>query len=245
MESLKGQFLAHCCLICICSHLGPSFGNTIFHITPMLMIQLYITVSALPYSNEWPHPMHCKYQILDGHTFFTDKWGQNRDSFSRSQGFEAPDSLFVNFPVGKTLWACQKLWGVILDTNLNFQKHISNISKTAFYHPRNTCKVRCFLSQSDSEKLFHAFISNRLDYCNAFFAGTTKQLLNKLQLIQNAAARILTKIKRFEHITPLTSLHRLPVKLRNDLKILLIVFKSMNSLAPFNIVDMLTEYTPD
>ncbi len=80
--------------------------------------------------------------------------------------------------------------GVILDADLNFQKHISNISKTAFYHLRNISKVRSFLSQSDSEKLVHAFISSRLDYCNSLFAGLTKQTLNKLKLIQNAAARV-------------------------------------------------------
>ena len=44
--------------------------------------------------------------------------------------------------------------GVILDADLTFQRHISNISKTAFYHLRNISKVRCFLSQSDSESWF-------------------------------------------------------------------------------------------
>lgn len=89
-----------------------------------------------------------------------------------------------------------KNFGVVLDADLNFHKHMSNIFKTAFYHLRNIAKVRCFLSQSDSEKLVHAFISSRLDYCNALFAGLPKQTLNKLQLIQNAASRVLTKTKR-------------------------------------------------
>ena len=124
--------------------------------------------------------------------------------------------------------------GVILDVDLNFQRHISSICKTAFFnHLRNISRVRSFLSQSDSEKLVHAFISSRLDYCNGLFAGLAKQTLNKLQLIQNAAARVLTKTKRFEDITPiLTSLHWLPVKQRFDFKIFIIVFKSMNGLAP-------------
>ncbi len=108
--------------------------------------------------------------------------------------------------------------GVIIDSNLNFQKHISSISKTAFYHLRNISKVRSFISLSDAEKLVHAFISSRLDYCNALFAGVTKQALNKLQLIQNAAARAITRT------TPiLISLHWLPVKQRTDFKILLYI----------------------
>ena len=76
--------------------------------------------------------------------------------------------------------------GVHLDADLSFHRHIFTISKTAFYHLRSIAKVRCFLSQSDSEKLVHAFISSRLDYCNALFAGLPKQTINKLQLIQNA-----------------------------------------------------------
>ncbi len=133
-----------------------------------------------------------------------------------------------------------------MDSDLNFQKHISFNYKTAFYHLRNMSKVRPILSLPDSEKLVHAFISSRLDYCNALFPGLTKQALYKLQLIQNAAARVLTKTKRCEHITPiLASLHWLPVKHRIDFKILLTVFKALNGAAPSYISDMLTEYTPD
>lgn len=92
----------------------------------------------------------------------------------------------------------------------------------------------------------HAFISSRLDYCNALLAGITKQALHRLQLVQNAAARVITRTKKYEHITPiLISLHWLPVKQRIDFKILLIVFKAINGVAPPYIKDMLAEYTPD
>ncbi len=94
------------------------------------------------------------------------------------------------------------------DSDLNFQKHISNISTTTFYHLGNISKVRCFLSKSDSDNLVHAFISSSLDYCNSLFAGLPKHMLKKLKLIQSAAARVLTKTRRSKHITPiLSSLH--------------------------------------
>ncbi len=57
--------------------------------------------------------------------------------------------------------------GVILDRNLSFQNHISNVTKTAFFHLRNISKLRNMLSVSDAEKLVHAFMTSRLDYCNA------------------------------------------------------------------------------
>ncbi len=48
--------------------------------------------------------------------------------------------------------------GVILDSNLSFENHISNVTKTAFFHLRNIAKLRNMLSVSDAEKLVHAFI---------------------------------------------------------------------------------------
>ncbi len=57
--------------------------------------------------------------------------------------------------------------GVVLDSNLSFENHISHVTKTAFFHLRNISKLRNMLSVSDAEKLVHAFMTSRLDYCNA------------------------------------------------------------------------------
>ena len=64
-------------------------------------------------------------------------------------------------------------------------------------------------------------------------------------MIQNAAARKLTKTKRTEHITPiLKSLHWLPVSYRIDFKALLLVFKSLNGIGPRYLTDMFQRYIP-
>ncbi len=52
--------------------------------------------------------------------------------------------------------------GVILDSNLSFENHISNVTKTPFFHFRNIAKLRNMLSVSDAEKLVHAFMTSRL-----------------------------------------------------------------------------------
>ncbi len=73
------------------------------------------------------------------------------------------------------------------------------------------------LSMSNAEMLIHAFMTSRLDYCNALLGGCSARLINKLQMVQNAAARVLTRTRKYDHISPVMStLHWLPNKHRID-----------------------------
>lgn len=116
--------------------------------------------------------------------------------------------------------------GVIVDSDLNFHFHFNKVIKISFFHLRNIAKVRPFLTPKDTEMLIHAFITSRLDYCNSLFTGLPIKSTRKLQLVQNAAARVVTKTKKINHITPLLkTLHWLPVSFRIDFKVLLFVYK--------------------
>ena len=102
-----------------------------------------------------------------------------------------------------------------------------------------------YLSKESTESLIHAFISSRLDYCNSLFYNIPAYQLEKLQRIQNAAARLILKESKFCHITPLLmTLHWLPVKYRINFKILLLTFKAINFLAPSYICDLVTLKKP-
>ncbi len=63
--------------------------------------------------------------------------------------------------------------GVILDSNLFFENHISHVTKTAFFHLINIAKLRNMLSVSDAEKT-----GPRLDYCNALLGGYPASSIN-------------------------------------------------------------------
>ncbi len=126
--------------------------------------------------------------------------------------------------------------GVILDSNLSFENHISNVTKT---------ELRNMLSVSDAEKLVHAFMTSRLDYCNALLGGCPTSSINKLQIVQNAAARVLTRSRKYDRITPiLQSLHWLPINFRISYKILLLAYKALNDLAPAFLTNLLSRYNP-
>ena len=136
--------------------------------------------------------------------------------------------------------------GVIFDQELSFKSHVKQVCKTAYFHLRNIAKIRHLLSTSDAEKLIHAFVSSRLDYCNSLLAGCPQTTVKPLQLVQNVAARLLTRTNRREHITPvLKSLHWLPVEFRIKFKTLLLTYKALNGLAPTYLKDTIVPYCPN
>ena len=101
------------------------------------------------------------------------------------------------------------------------------------------------LSLTNAEQLVNAFMTSRLDYCNALLGGCPARLINKLQLVQNTAAQVLTRTRKYDHISPvLSKLLWLPIKHHINFKILLITYKALNGLAPQYLSELLTHYGP-
>ena len=130
--------------------------------------------------------------------------------------------------------------GAYIDKHLNMDKHVNNVCKGAWFHLRNIGKLRPFLDKSSCEKLVHAFVSSKIDANNGLLYGIAKEKTHKIQRVQNAAARIVSRTNKYDHITPiLKSLHWLPVNHRIEYKILLLAFKCMNNCAPIYLQELL------
>ena len=117
--------------------------------------------------------------------------------------------------------------------------------KSIHYHLRSIGKIRKYLTIEASEQLIHGLIiSRRLDMCNSVFYGLPSSLIEELQRIQNNAARVIVKCRKYDRITPvLKILHWLPVRERITFKILLLTYKAVNGLAPTYISDLLKKKT--
>jgi hypothetical protein len=77
-----------------------------------------------------------------------------------------------------------------------------------------------------------------LDYHNTVLSGITGQLLTKLQSILNAAARLIFRLKKYDHVTPLLhELHWLGYPERIDLKLAVLVLKCLHGVAPSYLVN--------
>ena len=135
--------------------------------------------------------------------------------------------------------------GVIFDSHLTMEHHISSICRASYLHLRNIGKISKYLSTESLLKVIHAFISSRLDCNNSLLFGLPATQLKRLQTIQNTAARIVTKTRKREHITSeLEKLHWLPIKYRIDHKILTLTYKCLTNEAPQYLRDLLEVNQP-
>ena len=130
--------------------------------------------------------------------------------------------------------------GVVFDDCLNFNDHVSNICRTTHLHLRNIGRIRKLLTFDAAAQLIHALITTRLDSCNSILYNLPACTINRLQKIQNQAARILTLSARRNHITPvLQDLHWLRVNDRIIFKILILTHKAVNCVAPSYLCDLI------
>ena len=76
-------------------------------------------------------------------------------------------------------------------------------------------------------------VCSRLDYCNSLLINLPASLIQRLQSVQNAAARLIFNMRRFEHITDvLFGLHWLRVPERIVFKVAMLTFRALHGTAP-------------
>ena len=90
---------------------------------------------------------------------------------------------------------------VHLDRELKMKTHVSQVVKTSYMHLRKIRSIRKFLSVDSLKVLVNCFILSRLDYCNSMLYGISDDTLDRLQKVQNAAARLIFNLRKHEHIT--------------------------------------------
>ena len=123
--------------------------------------------------------------------------------------------------------------GVYLDADVSMTTHISRTVVSCFGILRQIRSVQRSLPRHAVTSLVTSLVLTRLDYCNSVLAGLPANLLNRLQAVINAAARLICSARKSEHITPiLMDLHWLRIQERIQYKLCVLVFKCKHSLAP-------------
>ena len=125
--------------------------------------------------------------------------------------------------------------------------HVTKVCQAIHFRLRSIGKVRKYLDFDTATILVHSLVTSRLDYCNSLLLGVPKQTLslNRLQMVQNHAARLITLSKRRDHVQPiLKSLHWLPIAERVIFKEALLVYKCLHNLAPKYLEELLQRHVP-
>ena len=133
-----------------------------------------------------------------------------------------------------------KYLGAWLDQHLQLVHHITLKCRTAMLNFQKIKFIQPTLTVDAAHALVRGLVTSHLDYCNAIFSGLPEYLLDLLQKVQNAAAKLVLGMKKHDSDTAaLTTLHWLPIRTRIDFKILTLVHKCLSGNASGYLIDLL------
>ena len=85
-----------------------------------------------------------------------------------------------------------KSLGIFIDENLRWQTHIDKLSKKIASGIGAIKRIRDFVLTPTLHCIYNALIQSQFDYCNIVWGNCGKTLFDRLQKLQNRAARGLT-----------------------------------------------------
>jgi hypothetical protein len=123
--------------------------------------------------------------------------------------------------------------GMKFDAHMSMTPHINSLISSVNYHLRNIRRISKFLDQATKNHVVRCFILSRLDYGNSLLYGAKAKDLDRLQSLQNKAAKLIFYAKRLDSPAPLMNkLHWLPIRQRIIFKICMYVYKCLHGNAP-------------
>lgn len=130
--------------------------------------------------------------------------------------------------------------GATFDSCLTMENFVLDKVRSSLFYLKNIKRIRPCLTQETAKTLVHAFVITRLDYANSLLYGIRSDLVKKLQVVQNYAARLIYQTSRYHSALPLfKTLHWLPVETRVTFKILVLVHKCLIGQGPSYLTDLL------
>ena len=122
---------------------------------------------------------------------------------------------------------------VIFDSSLSFDCHVVKTASSCMSSLAQINRVKHVLDKSLLILVIRSLVFSKMYYCSSVWANTTAKNIRRLQAVQNFAARIITKSRKPDHITPLpTELHWIPVKLYLLYRDAVLTFKCLNGITP-------------
>lgn len=135
-----------------------------------------------------------------------------------------------------------KTLGVTIDKNLNWSAHIQELVKKVSSAISILKRSRPYITKQTAIQVYDALILPHLDYCSEVWDGLGVTLIDRLQKLQNRAARTITSSNydiRSKDI--LENLNWKTLDIRRKKQKAILMFKIMSGLAPAYLQEMFTE----
>lgn len=87
-----------------------------------------------------------------------------------------------------------------MDDKLRIEAQVSKVVPLSFFTIKILRKVFPFIPGNTRKTVVSALVLSKLDYCNGLYTGLQEKLLRKLQRVQNAAARLILDIPKFQSV---------------------------------------------
>ena len=154
------------------------------------------------------------------------------------------DNVYVKGKPLKIVSSVKNL-GVFIDSTLTMKKHVSQVCKSAYFELRRISHLKKYLNTAAIKQLITSLVLSRIDYCNSLLAGLPYSSIDKLQKLQNNAARLILRKSKRDHVTPmLADLHWLPVKYRIMYKLAVFGYRYFENTLPSYLRELLQQSIP-
>lgn len=136
-----------------------------------------------------------------------------------------------------------KSLGVTIDSHLTWAEHVREISKKIASAIGALKRVRPYISKRCALQIYKALILPHFDYCSSVWDGLNVTLSDKLQKLQNRAARAISQVGYdIRSCDILRELNWDTLAKRRKIQKSLLMFKILNRRAPSYLVDLVSSY---
>ena len=141
-------------------------------------------------------------QVLQKSTFIKSRQDESNRFWEPTDDFEAPWVSFVFIGKGHLSCTISQIPRRDLDANLTFDDHIKTTVSECIARLAQISRVKHCLDRTSLLTAINSLVFSKLSYCSNVWANTTEKIRRKLQAVQNFACRIVSGVRKYDHITP-------------------------------------------
>jgi hypothetical protein len=135
--------------------------------------------------------------------------------------------------------------GLLIDSPLTFDHHVSKICATAFMNLRIIGRLRNALPRRNRVETVHALVLSHFDFCLPALNGISEKQLHKLQQVLRAAMRVALGLRKFDSVSSSLNEHQwLSIHNRLLYRTASLVYTVLQHNSPTGLASLLTPYEP-